>query len=66
MLGTASRGDQSARNVQYSSSRRKIRGLPTSRTNEMIRGCEIRSIFGKRPPPRPFHDDPMERRLIVH
>ena len=53
-------------NVQYSSSGRKIPGLPNNRTNEMIRGCEIRSISGRRPPPRPFYDDTVERRLVVH
>jgi hypothetical protein len=53
-------------NVQYSGSRRKIRGLPNNRTNEMIRGCEIRSISGRRPSPRPLYDDSVERRLVVH
>lgn len=53
-------------NVQYSSSGRKIRGLPNNRTNEMIRGCEIRSISGRRPSPRPLYDDSVERRLVVH
>jgi hypothetical protein len=53
-------------NVQYSSSGRKIRSLPNNRTNEMIRGCEIRSISGRRPPTRPLHDDTMEHRLVVH
>lgn len=53
-------------NVQYSSSRRKIRGLPNNRTNEMIRGCEIRSISGWRPSPRPLYDDSVERRPVVH
>jgi len=53
-------------NEQYSSSGRKIPGLPNNRTNEMIRGCEIRSISGRRPAPRPLHDDPMEHRLVVH
>src|SRR4029077_6449594 len=52
--------------AQYSSSGRKIPSLPNNRTNEMIRGCEIRSISGRRPPPRPFHDDAMEHRLVVH
>ncbi len=52
--------------VQYSSSGRKIPSLPNNRTNEMIRGCEIRSISGRRPPPRPLHDDTVERRLVVH
>jgi len=66
MLNTASSKDQSTRDAQYSSSSRKIPGLPNNRTNEMIRGCEIRSIFGERPPPRPFHDDPVERRIVVH
>jgi hypothetical protein len=51
-------------NVQYSSSGRKIPSLPNNRTNEMIRGCEIRSISG--PPPRPLYDDTVERRLVVH
>jgi hypothetical protein len=44
----------------------KIPGLPNNRTNEMIGGCEIGSISGQRPPPRPIHDDPVERRLVVH
>ena len=35
--------------VQYSSSGRKIPGLPNNRINEMIGGCEIRSISGERP-----------------
>ena len=52
--------------VQYSSSGRKIRSLPNNRTNEMIRGCEIRSISGRRTPPRPLHDDAVEHRLVVH
>ena len=51
ILGTASSKDQSTRDVDYSSSRRKIPGLPNNLTNEMIGGCEIRSIFGERPPP---------------
>lgn len=51
---------------QYSSSGRKIPSLPSNRTNEMIRGCEIRSISGRRTPPRPLHDDSMEHRLVVH
>jgi hypothetical protein len=53
-------------NVQYSSSGRKIPSLPNNRTNEMIRGCEIRSISGRSPPPRPLYDDSVEHRLIVH
>jgi len=53
-------------NVQYSSSGRKIPGLPNNRTNEMIRGCETRSILGHRRPPRPFHDDTVERRLVLY
>ena len=53
-------------NVQYSGSGRKIPGLPNNRTNEMIRGCEIRSISGRRPPPRPLYDHTVERRLVVH
>jgi hypothetical protein len=51
--------------VEYSSSGRKIPGLPNNRTNEMIGGCEIRSLSG-RPPTRPLHDDSVERRLVVH
>ena len=54
------------RNAQYSSSGRKIPGLPNNRASEMIRGCEIRSIPGRRPPPRSLHDDPVEYRLVVH
>lgn len=54
------------RDMQYSSSGRKIRRLPNNRTNEMIRGCEIRSISGRRTPPRPLHDDALEHRLVVH
>ena len=54
------------RDVQYSSSGRKIRSLPNNRTNEMIRGCEIRSISGRRTPPRPLYDDAVEHRLVVH
>jgi len=53
-------------NVQYSSSGRKIPGLPNNHTNEMIRGCEIRSISGRLPPPRPLYDHTVERRLVVH
>ena len=53
-------------NVQYSGSGRKIPGLPNNRTNEMIRGCETRSILGHRPPPRPLHDDTVERRLVLY
>ncbi len=51
---------------QYSSSGRKIPSLPNNRASEMIRGCEIRSISGRRPPPRPLHDHPVEHRLVVH
>jgi hypothetical protein len=43
----------------------KIQGLPNNRTNEMIRGCEIRSISSG-PASGPLHDDPMERRLVMH
>jgi hypothetical protein len=43
----------------------KIQGLPNNRTNEMIRGCEIRSISGG-PASRPLHDDSMEHRLVMH
>ena len=66
VLGTASGRDRFTLNVQYSSRGRKIPGLPNNGTNEMIRGCEIRSISGQRPPPRSLHDDPVERRLVVH
>ena len=65
VAGTASR-QVDPLHGQYSSSRRKITSLPNNRTNEMIRGCEIRSISGRRPPPRPLHDDSMEHRLVVH
>ncbi len=44
----------------------KIQGLPKNRTNEMIRGCEIRSVPDKRPPAGPLHDNQVECRLIVH
>jgi hypothetical protein len=43
----------------------EIQSLPNNRTNEMIRGCEIRSLSGG-PPSRPLHDDPVEHRLVVH
>jgi hypothetical protein len=52
--------------MHYSSSGRKIPGLPNNLTSEMIGGCEIRSISGQCPPPRPLHDDPVECRLVVH
>jgi hypothetical protein len=52
--------------LRYSTSGRKITSLPNNRSNEMIGGCEIRSIFGECPPPRPLHDDAVERRLILH
>src|SRR4029077_15738218 len=66
VVGIASTAASICRNAQYSSSGRKNPSLPNNRTNEMIRGCETRSILGHRPPPRPFHDDPVEHRLIVH
>ena len=52
--------------VRYSSSGQKIPGLPNNRTNEMIGGCEIRSISSQYPPPRPFYDDAVERRLVMY
>ena len=66
MTGRLCGRDRPRLNAQYSSSGRKITGLPNNRTNEMIRGCEIRSISGGRPPPRPLHDHPVEHRLVVH
>jgi len=43
----------------------KIPSLPNNHTNEMIGGCEIRSVSG-RPPPGSLHDHPVEHRLVVH
>ena len=66
VVGVASSARSICRNAEYSSNGRKITSLPNNRTNEMIRGCEVRSLSDQRPPPRPLYDDPVERRLVVH
>src|SRR4030095_16596587 len=65
VLGAARNADPSTARRSIPAAGGKIQGLPNNRTNEMIRGCEIRSISGG-PPPRPLHEAPVEHRFVVH